>query len=295
MVSGIISILATTMALLAVGGSPKLPDYRDQKTPMGHLKQEVTYNEYRIRIFLSYDGEGSLIILSGSRKVYEQEGYKFFVGGKASVNHEVRDAPSIGRDITGNGKPNVVIYEWSGGVHCCYSAIVFEIAESCVRLDIIDGRHGVPEFKDLDGDSVPEVLVYDWSFSYWPNSFFTSPSPQVILRWTSSGYQISPDLMWRKEPRPEEINSFTTSIRKSPEWGWSYGSLDIPKELFSYALNLMYSGHENLGWRFIRQAWTSQYPFDDQLLDDLRKRLSRSPYWGVVRAFQRKRGVGPKK
>lgn len=212
----------------------------------------------------------------------------FLVGGTPSVNDEERDAPPIGRDITGNGKANVVIYEWSGGAHCCSSAIVFEIAESCVLLDIIDSRHGVPEFKDLDGDSVPEVLVNDWSFSYWPKSFVTSPAPQVILRWMSSGYQIAPDLMWRKEPRPEEINTFATAISKSPEWGLSYGGLDIPKELFSYALDLMYSGHEDLGWRFIRQAWPPQYPFDDQLLVDLQKRLSRSPYWVKVRAFQRK-------
>jgi len=101
--------------------------------------------------------------------------------------------------------------------------------------------------------------------------------------------------MWRKEPRPEEINTFAASISKSSEWGWSYGSIEIPEKLFSYALDLMYSGHEDLGWQFIRQAWGAQYQFDDQLLVDFQKRLWESRYWVKVLAFQRKRGVGSEK
>jgi len=57
----------------------------------------------------------------------------------------------------------------------------------------------------------------------------------------------------------------------------------------------MYSGHEDLGWQFIRQAWGAQYQFDDQLLVDFQKRLWESRYWVKVLAFQRKRGVGSEK
>jgi len=128
--------------------------------------------------------------------------------------------------------------------------------------------------------------------------------------------------MWRKRPSLEEINALSIPISESSDWGIIDEGMDIPKEvsinlvglmyseredfelirkactkqyqlniprkLFSYALDLMYSGHEDLGWQFIEQAWSSRYPLDDQMLIDMRERLEKSPYWGEVQAFQRK-------
>jgi len=53
----------------------------------------------------------------------------------------------------------------------------------------------------------------------------------------------------------------------------------IPVELFPTALDLMYSGHEELGWKFIHSAWNDKNADKELVLEKLRGRLGESSYW----------------
>jgi hypothetical protein len=65
---------------------------------------------------------------------------------------------------------------------------------------------------------------------------------------------------------------------------------NIPAELFSTALDLMYRGYEELGWKFIRDAWPDKIPMDKELMADFRERMSSSPYWPELqKAYQEMR------
>ncbi len=68
-----------------------------------------------------------------------------------------------GADLTGNGKPNIVIINWSGG-NCCVDTIVYEVGDSLEKImDISSFRPGT--FIDLNQDETYEYIAPYRNFS----------------------------------------------------------------------------------------------------------------------------------
>ncbi|HWO89051.1 MAG TPA: hypothetical protein VNL98_07865, partial [Gemmatimonadales bacterium] len=68
----------------------------------------------------------------------------------------------VGRDITGDRTPDVVVHVFSGGMHCCTQATVLGLADTLQIFGTINGAHGDVELVDVDGDGVFEIRVGDW-------------------------------------------------------------------------------------------------------------------------------------
>jgi hypothetical protein len=215
-----------------------------------------------------------------------QSGWHFFLEGQAWNDEKGVRIPAAGKDITGSGKPNLVVYEWTGGFHCCYIAYVFELGSSVTLLAEIDGQHAAPKFVDLDGDSIPEITLYDWTFEYWPGSFAASPAPKVVLRWENGRYVPDAKLMEVQAPSAQDLRQKAESIRNDEVWNdraYEHLRWFIPQELFQTALDLMYGGHEELGRKFIGMAWSKEYPLDNDLLAEFDALLLESPYWPAIK------------
>jgi len=262
--------------------------------PHGELTDEQSVGRYTVRTYRSMaEGDGSFQVLEAGRRIYGQDGWCFGIGDYFGPDTGA-DTDLVGRDLTGNGKLNLVMEEWTGGAHCDFIAYVLEIGDGCRLVAQIDGRHSTPVFRDLDNDSIPEVLVNDWTFAYWPTCFATSPAPRVVLRWSGREYQVAADLMWSPAPADGEFAARAALVCDSPHWGKRYSRNGIPMDLFSYALDLMYAGHEDLGWRFIETAWPERFPRDTELLDEFRRHLASSEYWPAVREYaERRRRAAP--
>jgi len=255
----------------------------DKFIPHGDITDEQQFGIYTVKTYRSdRDGAGSLEILKSGQTIYGQNGGKFQIGNRGVTCKDSKFC-LIGSDLTGNGKANLAIYEWSGGAHCCYTMFLFEFDEEVKQITKIDGKDSVPEFTDIDGNSVPELSFYDMTYAYWPGCFADSPCPRVILRWSNDSYVIAPDLMRCPAPSAQQLEKEAAKIRVSERWtsgpNSEYDQWNIPRELFSTALDLMYTGHEDLGWKFIEMAWTDKFPVDKELFEELRKKMASSPYW----------------
>jgi hypothetical protein len=62
-----------------------------------------------------------------------------------------------GADLTGRGKPDIVILDWGDG-NCCASTIVYEAGDSLRRIADMGG-HWVGTFADLKGDGTYEYVL----------------------------------------------------------------------------------------------------------------------------------------
>ena len=76
-----------------------------------------------------------------------------------------RSRPEYTRSLTGNGVPDVVIGQYSGGDHCCTVATIIELAAGKVAvLGRIDGLDGLPfeglEVRNLRKDKRWECLAH---------------------------------------------------------------------------------------------------------------------------------------
>jgi len=107
-----------------------------------------------------------------------------------------------GRDLTGEGNPDVVFGFYSGGAHCCISTIVYDLGDSPTQVLETPYEDAQCEgyFQDLDDDGAVEFVTcntshfffgkspssfdcYNWSgvrviLQYDPGQGYTTASPQ---------------------------------------------------------------------------------------------------------------------
>jgi hypothetical protein len=187
-----------------------------------------------------------------------------------------------GRDVSGDGVPDVVVTGWSGGAHCCFTTWVYSVGPDLKLLAEIEAGHSEPRFLNADEDSALEVQVVDWTFAYFPGSFGGSPAPKVILDWRGDSLVVSPSLTAQPRPAREELLDRARAVRESPRW---QEPAQYPySDIFPPAVDLMYAGHEDLGWLYLRESWGASEEERLRLEQVLRELLDSSMYYRELAA-----------
>jgi len=224
---------------------------------------------------------GELIPKVVFRRTLEGMG-EFTLGQPANAQDGI---PKIenGTDITGRGRADMIVINWTGGAHCCFSHFIFEVEPTLWLLASIDDGDGdYAHFADLDGNKHYYYVGNDWTFSYWNASFGHSPAPTVVLRFVEdakpAAYHLAIDKMQRPAPTPAEWNK---AVREATDaFGENGGFGDgIGSELWSNMLDLIYTGHSDLAWKLFDQAWPPQRPAKDKFLSGFCSQLKTSAYW----------------
>ena len=265
------------------------------KSIFGTLQQEKQFQDYTVRIYRDEDdnsknaGMGSLVILKSNKQVYSRFGNKFDFGDLFDAEN-TNNLPRIGQSITTDNQPNLVISEWSGGAHCCFTYHIFQIGEQFKFLGSVEGVNSGVDFKDVNRNGDLRLLVYDWTFEYWHAGFADSPSAQVILRYQKGKYK--PDLELMKKPAPsqqalkakaKEIEKAFDGVVADPEQAFS-----APSELWGEMLDLIYSGNMKSAWELLDLSWPTDKPGKSKFRKAFLKQLSTSPYYHYLslKSFQ---------
>ncbi len=246
--------------------------------PHGTLQSEQSYGDYVVRIYRN--SEASFEVLRKGVRVYGAHGYSFYFG---SINEKDKTSSliSIGSDITGDGEPNLVVSEWTGGAHCCYLFHVFEIGRRFRYIQTINAEHAeLADYVNLDDDPALEFPIYDWSYADWKTCFASSPAPRVILKYNGRNYSMASHLMRQKGPSAEKLRQIAEDIKSYPEW---QKQEDPPSELWAVMLDLIYTGNMNQAWIFADLAWPANVKGKEQFLKEFRAKLAESPYWKDVK------------
>lgn len=223
-------------------------------------------------------------VRKNGRRVYSAYGANVFIAEFGS------NSVAAGIDITGDGTPKLAITD-SFGRNGGGSIILFECGKQFRQIARVDSLEFFPELQDVDGDGIPEVIASDNAFYHWPVCRDGEPMPQVILRWRNGKYVVAPDLMFKPAPAQQDLEAKAAEIRSSPEWGPS--DHDAPTALWTNAVALIYSGHEDLAWKFVDAAWKPGFPSEGasttkaSLIEyHLRSRLEGSEYWAELLAWE---------
>jgi hypothetical protein len=265
----------------------------------GGLEQEWVGNGYSLKIFRDMEaGTGEIEIYKGDKEVYREDGFKFNLG---LVNDDIPEGALVkpGKDITGDGVPDLVISHWSGGAHCCFDYYVFSLGDQFSQIAKIENRDSdLGKFIDVDGDGVLEFIGSDWTFAYWHVSFAGSPAPDVIYQFKDGQYRIALEKMRRsldadkhkallKEIKHdiENISKDKEDLRKMKEddvLGWSDGNVGVPPEVWGYMLDLIYSGNASEALSLIDEVWPPGAAGKDDFLKDFLAQLAESPHWNEI-------------
>lgn len=182
-------------------------------------------------------------------------------------------------DINGNGVEELWVQDFSGGAHCCYQYVVFELSQPLKRLgklklrdcgeqiefkDLVPGEKlgGLPDTKP---DGKPELLTCDARFTYLgKNPFAGSPFPPAIYAWRDEELKrvdqefpqiFQKDLKAQRElfkmQKNEDINSAATILQ--------------------IVLDHLFLGETKQAWEFFDQNYTKEDK--EEVRSQLKERL----------------------
>jgi len=213
----------------------------------------------------------------------------FRIGGNFSNDPGI----PIGTDVTGAGLPDLVVGEWTGGAHCCFTLHVFELGKRFrvvgkIEADDSDGA----QFIDLEHDGKYVFEGNDWVFAYWGTSFVNSPAPDIFLRYLDGRFRLATDLMKKPEPSADEFAALVDEVRND-QWDLTdttrpCGELKfcrIPVSLWRNMLKLLYIGHADLAWRLLDKAWRLSPQRKQAFANGFCKQLSQSHYWNDLHVW----------
>jgi hypothetical protein len=272
-----LSLLAVALMVVAAVGGCSMARPVVSFVPAGPLQQEQSYGAYVVR---TYQGDtGSYEILRNGVRVYAAQGHFFRIGG-LHQDEETSSLLPIGADITGDGQPNLVVAEWTGGAHCCFLFHLFAIGSEFRLIQTIDAGHSDSiDFENLDDDPALEFQMEDWTFAYWQTSFADSPAPVVIMKYQGQRYRMALDLMREPGFSPVELSQLAARFKALPDWEFE----PPPVQLWSSMLDLIYTGNRDQAWDLFERSWPGGISGKDEFLTEFKAQLRTSPFWQDLR------------
>jgi hypothetical protein len=264
------------------------------------LQDAQRYEHYVVQIYrkdnLTY---GLFEIHHRGVRVWSERSHSFCIGIPDWVKERVGKAveqPSIGEDITGDGQPNLVIYEGTGNNLQPSNLHVFEIGDEFRFIQTIWLGDSLPYFENVDEDEALELLTSDYStFVYWPTGMRPgSPAPEVILKYQGGKYTIACELMRKPKLAAEELAQLADEIKASSDWDWILKPKDTfpSPALYMPMIDLIYTGNMDQAWELYELACRDDFDNKEQFANDLKEKLTHSPYWENIQRMNLVEGPG---
>jgi hypothetical protein len=247
------------------------------------LTSQAEFHHYTVRTYREPNPAGCFIIFRDKKKIFSETGVLFQIGGSPQSADDPNELVRMGADVTGDGKPDLVIGRWSGAAGCCYAIEVFEVGSDFRKVTEIElQRSADAEFADVDNDGRLELVAADWTFAEWHAPLADSPAPQVLLRFRDGAFHLAADVMKKPVARPAELDAKLQQVVADPGWE---NPQDPPSRLWATMLDLIYSGNALEAWNFCDDAWPAGRPGKAEFIKDFRAQLARSPYWADLKAL----------
>lgn len=229
-----------------------------------------------------------LLTVKKSNKVIYENSYES-MSSYAGMSLRNADKNPL-EDITGDGIPDLVIDEYSGGAHCCYLTTLLELGETAHSISL-GGGDWVAKFEDLDHKPGKEAIVSDGAFKYRWSDYASSPGAQVILRHDNGSYIMAPDIMKQPPYTEKQINKIISVIKNSNYSNFRYATnlntadSTSAKALSNYftnmlskVLELIYSGNYFQALQIVDATWPGNKNEKEAFLKDLKETIQKQQY-----------------
>ena len=247
----------------------------------GELKEEQKFGNYTVRVYRDDENASARFeVLRSGKRVYSKAGDRFNIGKIYYHDSDTNTTIKIGRSITSDRQPNLVVFEMAGGNNSDWTYYIFQIGNQFKLVSQIKGAYiEDPAFQDLRGDNNLEVVLGDNAFFYWNVCGADSQKMKVILRYQSGRYAPDVELMRKPKPTAAELKrmaaEFKVKFHESnigDEWG-------VPFALWQEMLDEIYTGNSTSAWRLFDLSWPADRPGKEMFLQAFRKRLNTSQYY----------------
>jgi hypothetical protein len=168
--------------------------------------------------------------------------------------------PISGTDLNGDGKPEIVLSGYSGGLHCCY---VYEIVSLGRTPQVLHTfKNPVPISFEKQPDSTALIRAVDGVFDYFLVPHTDAVIPQLVLKPEGNSLvDVSaqyPELYDKEieqagsQLTPEELEKFRKSDFRAQLFT---DQIPTVHKVLTIVLNYVYSGREDKAWQTLDQLW----------------------------------------
>jgi hypothetical protein len=263
--------------------------------PTKNVQSDVRkINGYDVKILKSPEDEKSYLIIEKDKrlksfmKAYGSTiaGFNFFPDFAEAESAEEKSMALLVRntpDKTGDGVPDVAIQYYSGGAHCCFSLLFFELGETVKPLPILSTANASVHVIGRNPKGGLLFETFDDTFAYWLTSFAESPMPKVILEFQKGVLRPNFNLMRKPAPSLTKLRQMAkangANIGLEPYKGVDDPSAGFEVVFWDVMLDLIYTGHEELAWQYLDLVWPVKKQGKAIFLSDFRDQLSNSQFW----------------
>ncbi|MFP4466161.1 MAG: hypothetical protein ACLFP1_03845 [Candidatus Goldiibacteriota bacterium] len=231
----------------------------------------ITKKEEKHILEIKKDGKTLL-----TKEVDEKTGFK------------VVEDKTVYTDLTGDGKPNFILQEYSEGESCANIFTIFTMDDDFEMKAQLHGLSEGMKFEDLDDDGVPEIIANDCTMMNWWAAFGADIAPKVVLKYSGGDYVFAEAFMRKDAPLESEMRQYADENKNS-----------FISYVWKYMTDLIYSGNGDSAWDFFEmvhwdRAWEAEITAKDErrgasakldFLEAYKEHLSTSPYWEDLKAF----------
>ena len=245
--------------------------------------RSYVHGDWELRLYFDEAlGGGGAEILKNEERRFSTMGWRMTAGTVGLADR----GELVGRDLTGDGRPELVFSDFSGDAHCCFTTWIFSLGDSLIPLGRWEGEHSPVRLEDMDGDGLPELRLVDFVFAYWNAPYSASPRPELVFRWENDRYRLcwplmsaarapfgSENLMREEALYVGRLIGEAAPERSGEGWDW------LPSLYWKTALDFIYTGRGGGAWEWMDTAWPEGVEGREAFLADFRERLGESRYW----------------
>lgn len=249
------------------------------------------------RAYGTRDGSCFEVVCKGVRLAARQ-GFRFVVLDRVPMlGDSIELSPGLGRepgsdgteegdasaatDLTGDDLPEVLIVEWSGGAHCCFTLHICQFAPNfhVQQIELKHGSDGV--FVQADDDPALEIRMHDWTFAYWNCGFADSPAPEIVLKHDGWTWKPCAALMRTVSTEVPPGDALADNWRR---WDKFVARVEPTRVMAPWRplLELIYAGRAEQAWDLLDAAWPGSAEGKRDFRRKLIERLRRSPAWPAL-------------
>lgn len=249
-----------------------------RRTVAGYLVEIYkAETEYVTTLTISKNGRSEVILMSDSMMPFE-----FADEAANGVTAAEKRAAQLWRtpDKTGDGTPDIAIQYYSGGAHCCFDMLFYELGKTVTKVKTLSTADaGVTPMRVIPKKGL-RLRTADMSFAYWNISYAGSPAPIVIIDF--EGGEWRPNFTAMKKPAPSDaiLKERAAAARKQLTSA-PYKTEDsyFEEAFWGEMLDLVYTGNEDAAWRYFDMVWREDKPGKEQFREDFKNQLLLSPFW----------------
>ena len=254
-------------------------------------------------------GQERIVVLKQGKPVWQSNPRETEPGARWTVH-------SIGRDLDGDGMPDVHFSSYTGGAHCCTTHHILRLKPQVKRIAVYSsGAVGGTDFIELPGRKAPVMIsaddAYANAFAPYANSYF----PALVLEVGPRGrLQFAHELMqsklpgqppvvctvgaatanlWLKErcgeyatsrrgTRTDEIKAKLAALkagRTADKLKWEdYYESGVLAAVSAEMNRYAYTGHGDAGMSWLETVWPGNDAVKVRFVTTLRQTQSRSPF-----------------